>query len=348
MSEETTTETTKKAKKATNGEAAAPAASLFGHTIGHAKDNTLHVPLGALVFPDFDGRAGEKPLPEEFVASVAEGIREPVLVAPIKGAENKYVIVAGRRRVRAAKEAKLKEVPVRIIEIPTGTSPSEMDALLATITFQENLQRENPNDWDIAVGCKRLIDAGFTQDQVAGICLKGVPWVSQHLGLMKLDTRVQNLCRAHANGEGMFSKARQLLRISDADQQYEVAKDAFSKEKMWTSNDVQNVVEKIKAKEAASAEREAQKAKAPKKRAAKGEAGAADPEEAPESPYAKAKVEIGARELRELLDMYDRKLRGQRDRDAGDDKIAYTRGVLDGLKMAGGLKDLPKSLVEGE
>lgn len=347
MSEETTTEKTEKKTKK-NGEAETAQGPLFGHVVGHIKDNTPHLALSALVFPDFDGRAGEKPLPAEFVESIAsEGIREPVLVAPIKGTE-KFIIVAGRRRVRAAKEAKLKEVPVRYVEIPASMSQADVDALLAGITLTENLQRENPNDWDVAMSCKKLLDCGFTQEAIATKAHKGVPWVSQHLGLLKLDPRVQNLCRANANTDAMFSKARQLLRVSDAEAQFAIARDAFSRENNWTSVDVQHAVEKQKAKEEAAVERAVQKAKATRKRAAKGEEAAADDGEDEASPYASAKVEVGVKAVRELLDTYDRKLRSAREREAEDVKVQYLRGVLDGLKLVTGQKALPKSLTDDE
>ena len=86
---------------------------------------------------------------EELAESIrSQGIIQPILVRPI-GA-NKYEIIAGERRWRAAQIAQLDEVPVLVRDIP--------DEATLAVALIENIQRENLNPVEEAVGLKRLGD----------------------------------------------------------------------------------------------------------------------------------------------------------------------------------------------
>ena len=86
---------------------------------------------------------------EELAASIeAQGIIQPILVRPI--ADEKYEIIAGERRWRAAQIAQLDEVPVLVRNIP--------DEATLAVALIENIQRENLNPIEEAVGLKRLMD----------------------------------------------------------------------------------------------------------------------------------------------------------------------------------------------
>src|SRR4051812_16380484 len=79
----------------------------------------------------------------------AQGVLQPILVRPV--GKKKYEIISGARRYRAAKLAELKEIPVIVREGLT-------DGQILDIQITENLQRENPNVMDEALGYKNLIE----------------------------------------------------------------------------------------------------------------------------------------------------------------------------------------------
>ena len=93
----------------------------------------------------------------------SQGIMQPILVRPLEGAGAKaqrYEIIAGERRFRAAKLAGLDEVPVLVREVP-----DESAAVMALI---ENIQREDLNPLEEAQGLKRLVDEfGMTHEAAA-------------------------------------------------------------------------------------------------------------------------------------------------------------------------------------
>ena len=85
----------------------------------------------------------------------AQGILQPILV--VKGSRNRYTIVAGERRWRAAREAGLTEVPCLIREMD---KTQQMEVALI-----ENLQREDLNPLEVAQGIRQLMDqCDFTQE----------------------------------------------------------------------------------------------------------------------------------------------------------------------------------------
>ncbi|MCL4165261.1 UNVERIFIED_CONTAM: hypothetical protein GTU68_042280, partial [Idotea baltica] len=86
---------------------------------------------------------------QELAASIqSQGIIQPILVRPISA--DKYEIIAGERRWRAAQIAQLSEVPVLVRDIP--------DEATLAVALIENIQRENLNPIEEAAGLKRLMD----------------------------------------------------------------------------------------------------------------------------------------------------------------------------------------------
>ncbi len=139
------------------------------------------------------------------------GLVQPILVKPnINGT---YTIVAGERRWRASKLAKLKEVPCIVREL------SEIEVM--EIALIENLQREDLNPIEEAEGYKRLIDnCDMTQDDVAKRIGKSRSAVANSLRLNNLCDGVKQLVI-----EGKLSQghARTLLGIQDEAVQIEKA-----------------------------------------------------------------------------------------------------------------------------
>ncbi len=152
----------------------------------------------------------------ELAASVrAHGVIQPLLVRP-RG--DRYQLVAGERRWRAAKLAGLSEVPVVVQEVP--------DERLLEMTLVENIQREDLNPLEVARAFERLIrELGFTQDQIAERTGKDRSTVSNLLRLLKLPDDVQQLLAEHRLSMG---HARAILGLPDEDLQRQVAEKASS------------------------------------------------------------------------------------------------------------------------
>ena len=145
----------------------------------------------------------------ELAASIkAQGVMQPILVRAIDstpGAE-RYEIVAGERRWRAAQLAGLSEVPVLVRRIP--------DEQALEMALIENIQRENLNPLEEAQGLLRLIDEfGLTHQQAADAVGRSRPAASNLLRLLQLVPPVQELLMS---GSLDMGHARALLPLAGA------------------------------------------------------------------------------------------------------------------------------------
>ncbi len=157
---------------------------------------------------------------EELAASIrAQGVMQPVLVRPI-GAE-RYEIIAGERRWRAAQIAELESLPCLVREIP--------DEAALAMSLIENIQREDLNPLEEASGIQRLIDEfGMTHQQAAEAVGRSRPAASNLLRLLNLATPVQEMLMA---GDIDMGHARALLPLDAAGQiqiAHQVAARGFS------------------------------------------------------------------------------------------------------------------------
>jgi len=112
-----------------------------------------------------------------------QGVMQPIIVRPV--GNNQYEIIAGERRWRAAKLANLSEVPVIIKNIP--------DESALAMALIENIQREDLNPLEEAIGIKRLIDEfDMTHEEAADAVGKSRVTVSNLLRLLTLTKPVQD------------------------------------------------------------------------------------------------------------------------------------------------------------
>ncbi len=156
-----------------------------------------------------------KKFDEDALGELAESIKIHGLIQPIlvQKKDNMYQIIAGERRWRACRLAKLKEVPV-IIKNLSDNEQYE-------VALIENIQREDLNDIEEAYAYKALIDEfNLTQDGVAERVSKSRVAVTNSLRLLKLDKRVQDLV---VNGLISGGHARALLGLTDGNIQYDTA-----------------------------------------------------------------------------------------------------------------------------
>ena len=142
---------------------------------------------------------------EELAASIrAQGLMQPILVRPL--GEELYEIIAGERRWRAAQMAGMSEVSALIREIP--------DEAALAMALIENIQRENLNPLEEALGLQRLIDEfAMTHQQAADAVGRSRPAASNLLRLLQLAPPVQELLM---RGEIDMGHARALLPLSGA------------------------------------------------------------------------------------------------------------------------------------
>lgn len=133
------------------------------------------------------------------------GVLQPILVRPLP--TGGYQIVAGERRWRAARMAGLDEMPVYIRELD--------DDRAAQLALVENLQREDLNPIEEALGYKSLMDStGCTQDDVARVVGKSRSAVANSLRLLSLDKKTIESVR---KGDISAGHARALVGITDKD-----------------------------------------------------------------------------------------------------------------------------------
>jgi ParB family chromosome partitioning protein len=136
----------------------------------------------------------------------SQGVMQPVLVRPV--AANRYEIIAGERRFRAARIAGLDEVPVLVKEVP-----DESAAVMALI---ENIQREDLNPLEEAHGLQRLVNEfKLTHEQAAQAVGRSRSAASNLLRLLNLAQPVQQMLMA---GDLDMGHARALLGLENAQQ----------------------------------------------------------------------------------------------------------------------------------
>ena len=123
---------------------------------------------------------------EEALKELAESIRQLGLIQPItvKRSGDKYIIISGERRWRAAAKAGLEVVPAYIREVD--------DTTLHAMALVENIQREDLNAIEISLGMQRLIEeCGLTQEALAERLGKKRSTVANYLRLLNLPDEIQ-------------------------------------------------------------------------------------------------------------------------------------------------------------
>jgi ParB family transcriptional regulator, chromosome partitioning protein len=155
---------------------------------------------------------GERSI-EELARSVREhGIVQPVVVT--RTAENRYRLVAGERRLRAALKAGLDTVPAVIKDLP-----QESDAL--QIALIENIQREDLNPIEEANAYHQLHDEfGLTQEEISRRVGKERSTIANFLRLLRLPEAVKQLL---ASGQLSMGHARALLSLESPKKQEQLA-----------------------------------------------------------------------------------------------------------------------------
>ena len=144
---------------------------------------------------------------EVALIELSQSIKEHGIIQPltVRKRGDIYELVAGERRLRAAKLASLGEVPCTLVDIT--------DTQSAQIALLENLQREDLNYIEEAEAYYNLMnDHNFTQEEIASKMGKKQSTVANKLRLLKLSPQVRGLCLENSLTE---RHARALLSVTD-------------------------------------------------------------------------------------------------------------------------------------
>ena len=194
---------------------------------------------------------------EETLASLAASIREIGVLQPVlvrKAADGSYELIAGERRLRAAKRAGLTNIPAIVREADRAASLEQ--------AVVENLHRQDLNALEEAAAYSQLIeDLGLTHEQVATRVGKSRVSITNSLRLFQLPPSVQKLVAA---GELSGSHAKALLGTPDRALQESLARRAVSEE--MSVRAVEEAVKRAGAEPAPSPAKPAASPSAPKGR----------------------------------------------------------------------------------
>lgn len=150
---------------------------------------------------------------QEKIEDLANSIKEKGVIQPllVKRVGNDYQLIAGERRLRAAKRAGVTKVPVIVKKV------SKAEQLEYSLI--ENLQRENLNPIEEAEAYKRLMkEFDYTQQKLSQALSKNRATVANLLRLLKLPAEVK---KSLAQGEVTMGHARSLLSLSEPQKQRE-------------------------------------------------------------------------------------------------------------------------------
>ena len=182
---------------------------------------------------------------ENALQELAESIQTFGIVQPllVKKEDGYYSIIAGERRWRAARLAKLAKVPVIVREYN--------DADLLQVALIENIQRADLNPLEESLSYKRLVEEfGLTQDELAQKVGKSRSNIANMLRLLKLDKRVQPFL---ADSRLSTGHARALLPL-EGDMQLEIAERVMEEE--LSVRETESLIQKLSTQ---TAEAEAEK-----------------------------------------------------------------------------------------
>jgi ParB family chromosome partitioning protein len=196
---------------------------------GPVRDSVGTLPVDALQPGKYQPRTrmDQSALEELSVSIKSQGVMQPILVRPV--GEGRHEIIAGERRWRAARMAGLTNVPVLIREIP------DQHALAAALI--ENIQREDLNPLEEALGIQRLIDEfGLTHQAVSESVGRSRAAVSNLLRLLDLPPVIRGMVN---EGKLEMGHARALLAVPGA-RQLDLARKAA--DEGWSVREVERRV----------------------------------------------------------------------------------------------------------
>jgi ParB family chromosome partitioning protein len=156
----------------------------------------------------------------ELTSSIKDkGVLEPLLVKPSK-LNGRWMIIAGERRWRAAREAGIREVPCIEMDID--------DRAVAEIALIENMQRKDLTPWEEADGLRALCDRfGYTHGEVAQKVGKSRSTITEALSISTLPEDIRERCRrADINSKSLLLE---IVRQPDDDSMRKIAEEIVTR-----------------------------------------------------------------------------------------------------------------------
>jgi ParB family chromosome partitioning protein len=196
-----------------------PYASSAADTETPATEGLVHIPVELLQRGLYQPRVDirQETLQDLATSIKAQGVVQPIVVRPVASGNNqtqRYEIVAGERRWRAAQMAGLHDIPALIRDIP--------DESAIAMALIENIQREDLNPIEESRALDRLIrEFDLTHAEAADAVGRSRAAVSNLLRLQELSSKVMPLLEAR---EIEMGHARALLAITNGAQQYDAAR----------------------------------------------------------------------------------------------------------------------------
>lgn len=186
-------------------------------------ENAVQLPLDCIEPSQYQARR-DFPAAEmaDLKASISEhGILAPILVRPIEGKRHagvRYQLVAGERRWRAAKDLSLQLIPA-IVQPMSGLQAAQRG-------YIENAQRENPDDWGLALALRRMMQEHeeengepLSEIRLAKSIGKSTGYVRNYLGLFKLKPDVQEMVQRNPSTR---SSAFEVNKVTDDGKRREI------------------------------------------------------------------------------------------------------------------------------
>lgn len=177
---------------------------------------------------------------ESTIAELAESIKEYGVLQPILVYEenNEFFLIAGERRLRASKVAKLPSIRAIVADI----KPEK----LREMALIENIQREDLNPIDLALSYSALIkDYNITQDELAQKLQKSRPQITNTLALLKLPKNAQDLLI-----EGKITQGHAKILVNLDAKDLKIALDSIIGQKLSVSQS-EKLVQQLKGGESA-------------------------------------------------------------------------------------------------
>ncbi|MGE4357612.1 MAG: ParB/RepB/Spo0J family partition protein [Candidatus Omnitrophota bacterium] len=186
---------------------------------GESAQTVVNIDVAEIITNKYQPRQNFSPqLMQELIASIREkGIIQPIIV---RRTPSGYELIAGERRLKAAKELGFTQVPAIIRDVT-----EEADVL--ELALIENIQREDLNPIEEALAFKRLIEEfGMSQERIAQIVGKEVVSIVNKLRLLKLPLPVQEKIK---EGELTEGHGRAILSLEDPQEQIDFAEEIIKK-----------------------------------------------------------------------------------------------------------------------